>query len=168
MLGLQYTIVYRKGAENTAADALSRRPYHTGSVAAISSVQPTWITDVVAGYQSDAKTRAILARLALQAEGFDGFLLRDGIIRKHGRIWLGANLPLQTRITDALHASATGGHSGFSVTYRRIKQLFAWPLMKQSIRKQVQSCLCASRRSRSACDTPDSFNPCQCPITPGK
>jgi hypothetical protein len=71
------------------------------------------------------KTQAILARLALQAEGFDGFLLRDGIIRKNGRIWLGANLPQQTRITNALHASATDGHSGFPVTYRRIKQLFA-------------------------------------------
>jgi hypothetical protein len=95
---------------------------------------------VVPGYQSDAKTKALLPQLAIQSGGIDGFVLRDGIIRKGGRIWLGANLPLHTRITDALPASATGGHSGFPMTYRRIKQLFAWPLMKQSIRKQVQLC----------------------------
>jgi hypothetical protein len=102
--------------------------------------QHTWIAEVVTSYQSDAKTKALLPRLAIQSGGIDGFVLRDGIIRKDMRIWLGANLPLQTRITDALLASATGGHSGFPMTYRRIKQLFAWPLMKQSIRKQVQLC----------------------------
>jgi hypothetical protein len=54
---------------------------------------------------------------------------------------VGANLVLQSRITNALHASATGGHSGFPVTYRRVKQLFSWPLMKQFVRRQVQECL---------------------------
>jgi hypothetical protein len=91
MLGLQYTIVYRKGAENTAADALSRRPQQSECVSAISSVQPTWIDEIVQGYQADPKSTALLARLAVQLEGFDGFTLHDGVIHKHGRIWVGAN-----------------------------------------------------------------------------
>ena len=47
MLGLQYTIVYRKGTENTAADALSRRPHVTSMLHAISSSQSAWLTEVV-------------------------------------------------------------------------------------------------------------------------
>lgn len=54
MLGLQYTIVYRKGSENSAAHALSRKPVHTETMLAISSVKPSWISDIVAGYQTDA------------------------------------------------------------------------------------------------------------------
>lgn len=40
----------------------------------------------------------------------------------------------------ALHASALGGHSGFPVTYARIKQLFYWPHMKQIIKDYVAAC----------------------------
>lgn len=39
-----------------------------------------------------------------------------------------------------LHDSAIGGHSGFPVTYRRIKAIFAWPGMKKQVKTFVQSC----------------------------
>jgi hypothetical protein len=130
MLGLQYTIVYRKGSDNTAADALSRRPHQHAQLTAISSVRPVWIDELVEGYQKDAMAKALLERLTLKAEGVDGYILKEGVIRKKGCIWLGFNPTLQARVTLALHASASGGHSGFPVTYRRVKQLFSWPLMK--------------------------------------
>jgi hypothetical protein len=41
----------------------------------------------------------------------------------------------------ALHASALGGHSGFPVTYRRLKAIFAWPGMKKQVKEFVQSCV---------------------------
>src|SRR6185437_13277432 len=34
----------------------------------------------------------------------------------------------------------SGGHSGFLVTYRRVKQLFAWKAMKSDIKAFVASC----------------------------
>lgn len=33
-----------------------------------------------------------------------------------------------------------GGHSGFPVTYHRIRRLFAWPKMKDTIRQYVRTC----------------------------
>jgi hypothetical protein len=107
---------------------------------AISSVKSSWLNDIVAGYQTDAATCNLLSKLALHPEGVDGFVLRDGIIRKKGKIWLGFNPLLQTKVTEALHASATGGHSGFPVSLRRIHSLFLWPLMKQFVRRMVQEC----------------------------
>jgi hypothetical protein len=87
MLGLQYTIVYRKGSENTAADALSRRPQEIhGQLTAISSVVPAWLTEVITGYQNDPKAQALLAQLAVNPSGEDGYTLTDGIIRKKGKI----------------------------------------------------------------------------------
>lgn len=41
---------------------------------------------------------------------------------------------------SALHDSPIGGHSGFLVTYRKIKQLFAWPNMKKMVKTFVQQC----------------------------
>ena len=50
----------------------------------------------------------------LTAHPVAGYTLRDGIIRHKGRIWLACNPELQNRITAAMHASATGGHSWIS------------------------------------------------------
>jgi hypothetical protein len=33
-----------------------------------------------------------------------------------------------------------GGHSGFLVTYHRIKKIFAWPGLKKSVKEWVDKC----------------------------
>ncbi|WVZ81180.1 hypothetical protein U9M48_028591 [Paspalum notatum var. saurae] len=58
-----------------------------------------------------------------------------------GRVWLGTNVLAHQHVMQALHSSGIGGHSRFHVTYNRIKGLFAWPHMKQSIKQFVQSCV---------------------------
>ena len=51
LVGLQYKIVYRKGSDNGAADALSRCP--SAQLAAISVCQPQWLDEVLASYAQD-------------------------------------------------------------------------------------------------------------------
>jgi hypothetical protein len=41
-MGLQFKIVYKKGKENVAADALSRLS-HLNSLQAVSMVKPDWL-----------------------------------------------------------------------------------------------------------------------------
>lgn len=47
LLGLQYKIIYKKGTDNRAADALSRLE---GVLSAISVALPTWLDEVTKGY----------------------------------------------------------------------------------------------------------------------
>jgi hypothetical protein len=54
LMGLQYKLVYRKGKDNTAADALSRNPaanelYH------IPVAKPRWLEIIAEGYLKDPK-----------------------------------------------------------------------------------------------------------------
>ena len=53
---------------------------------------------------------------------------------------MGNNTIAQQHIMQALHAGAVGGHSGVQATYQRIKALFAWPKLKQTITQFVQGC----------------------------
>lgn len=48
---------------------------------------------------------------------------------------------------NALHGSAVGGHSGIPVTYRRVKQLFAWPGLKTSVQEFVSCQICQQAKS---------------------
>jgi hypothetical protein len=49
LLGLQYRIMYRKGADNGAADALSRAPIPLCAAMLVS--QPHWISEVLQSYK---------------------------------------------------------------------------------------------------------------------
>ncbi|XP_066380414.1 uncharacterized protein [Miscanthus floridulus] len=64
LVGLQYRIVYRKGTDNRAADALSRHPAPPAICAAVSTMIPSWIASVTATYDSDPSTQDIIANTA--------------------------------------------------------------------------------------------------------
>lgn len=139
LMGLQFKIVYRQGAENLAADALSRIG-HLMSIQARSEVQPAWMQEVVNSYVTDPDAQERLAQLAISSPDEHGYELTQGLIRFRGRIWLGANSALQTKLIAALHSSAVGGHSGVQATYQRIKRLFAWHGLKAAVTDFVSQC----------------------------
>lgn len=60
LMGLDYKIIYKKGSENGAADALSRRPISNSSVYALSTVQPAWLQEIVASYTTDPSSMVLL------------------------------------------------------------------------------------------------------------
>ena len=82
----------------------------------------------------------LLSKLVVDPSAVPHFSLQEGIIRYKKRIWLGSNKDLQAQILSALHDTPSGGHSGFPVTYRRIKQLFAWKAMKFDVKAFVAGC----------------------------
>lgn len=55
------------------------------------------------------------------------------IITLHGKIWVGANAGLQTKIIWSLHSTPLGGHCGAHNTYQRLKQRFTWKGLKQDV-----------------------------------
>lgn len=139
LMGMQFKIIYRQGAKNLAADALSRIG-HLMSIQARSEVQPAWMNEVINSYITDPDAQARLTQLAISSPDEHGYELTQGLIRFHGRIWLGANSALQTKIISVLHSSAVGGHSDAQATYQRIKRLFAWHGLKAAVIEFVHQC----------------------------
>jgi hypothetical protein len=65
LLGLQYKLVYKKGADSSTADALSRRQHSNHSLCALSAPTPLWFTDIAASYKNDQTTKDCIAKLAV-------------------------------------------------------------------------------------------------------
>ena len=129
LMGLQFRVVYKKGKDNLAADALSRVG-HLLAIQAVSQVQPRWLQEVVNSYVTDSQAQELLTQLAVHSPNEQGYSLEQGVIRCRKKIWVGSNSALQTKIIAALHSSAVGGHSGQQATYQRVKKLFYWKGMK--------------------------------------
>jgi hypothetical protein len=146
--GLQYRIVYKKGADNKVADALSRNLSHYAGVAlpattcnAMPSVQPKWVDEIVTSYDSDSFAKEMIASLFLDPNASPGYSWTNGVLRYKSRIWVGSDKELHNRLINARHSSAVEGNLGILVTYRRMKQLFTWRGMKGAMQQFVQSCL---------------------------
>jgi hypothetical protein len=107
---------------------------------AISACTPQWLSVVQESYSKDARAQQLLIELAVTPTAVPSFTLVNGIIRFKQRVWIGDDTTLHHQILEALHTSAIGGHSGFLVTYRKLKQLFAWKWMKTRAKTFVQSC----------------------------
>lgn len=82
LLGLRYKIIYKKGTENGAADALSRCPSadKVFELTAISSVIPNWIQEVVDGYMSDPEASSKVQTLCISPAAVPDFTLKDGVL----------------------------------------------------------------------------------------
>ena len=59
LLGLNYKIVYKKGVDNTVADALSRHDLEESALA-ISAATPQWLSDVVNSYSGNLEAEKLL------------------------------------------------------------------------------------------------------------
>lgn len=98
LLGLHYTIEYRKEATNLAADALSRRQEAHNQLQVVSVCVPKWLEAVKQGYNEDQQCTGLLAAAAMQAPIESPFAVQDGLIRYKGRIWIGKNKPVQDQL----------------------------------------------------------------------
>lgn len=148
LMGLKFKIVYRQGKENTVADSLSRVG-HLMALRAVATVQPAWVQEVINSYATDARAQTLLASLAIHSPDSDGFSLHQNIIRHNGKVWIGENAALQTRLINAMHSSAIGGHSGTNATYHRLKNLFSWKGMKQDVEAFVKQCAICQQAKHS-------------------
>jgi hypothetical protein len=106
--------------------------------------QKLWIRwrriKVLNTYITDAHATTLFQELTVKSPNDKGYSLEQGIIKYKGRIFIGNNLALQTKLIAALHDSAIGGHSGMQASYQRIKQLYYWPGMKLAVENYVKQC----------------------------
>ena len=165
LVGLQFKFQYRKGAENGAADALSRVG-HLMSCNALSMAQSNWVQEVINSYETDAEAQALLQQLAIHSPDEKGFELHNGLIRNKGRIWIGANSAIRTKLISALHDSALGGHSGTTASYQRIKKLFAWTGLKAAVEDYVRQCQVCQQAKHEHLKTPGKLQPLPIPEAP--
>jgi hypothetical protein len=149
LAGLQFKFAYKKGCDNKVADALSRIGCKSQLIA-ISAIIPVWVQEVVNTYHNDPVATALLQELAISSPNDQGYSL-TGVIRYKGKIWVGNNSAVQTKLIASFHSSALGGHSSIQVTFQRLKKIFHWACMKQAVESYVKQCSICQQAKHELC-----------------
>ncbi|XP_039064690.1 uncharacterized protein LOC120209873 [Hibiscus syriacus] len=114
LLGLDYTIQYRKGKHNKVADALSRQQEDFGEFfqIGIAVITPTWMHDIEQSYRDDIMAQENIPILVIQPRSIEDWKLVKGVLYFKNKAYVGSKGDLREKIILALHASSIGGHSG--------------------------------------------------------
>jgi hypothetical protein len=102
---------------------------------------PDWLQEIVAGYQQYKLTQHMGAQLQQPNCKLKHLVHDEELLRYKHCIWVGGNQTMQHKILQTLHAGAIGGHSGIQATLQHVRQLFAWPRMRQTVQSFVEACI---------------------------
>jgi hypothetical protein len=129
----------------------------------MSVVKPKWLEQVIQSYEIDEMTKSIIAKLVVDPGVVPNFTYSGGLLRYMTRIWVGADSRFQYQLISTMHSSAIGEHSGVPVTYRRMKQIFAWKEMKSTIQDFVQPCVICQQAKHDRANRPGLLQPMPIP-----
>lgn len=115
-------------------------------------------------YRTDAKATELLQALTICSLDTHGHGLDRGMIKYKGRLWIGNNAALQTKLISELHTAAVGGHSGIRPTYLRLKNLFFWPGMKLQVEEFVKQCSVCQQAKHEHAHPSGTLQPLPIPV----
>ncbi|XP_070024820.1 uncharacterized protein LOC142181678 [Nicotiana tabacum] len=138
LLGLDYEVQYKKGAENRVVDAFSRQQEDSechigqsqGTLQAISVSVPSWMQEITHSYKGDSKATEVISQTTVTLQGPNIWHYTSSILRRKGKIYIGTNGDLKTQLISTFYDSPIGGRSGQLGTLKRLSQVFYWPRIK--------------------------------------
>ncbi|GAB4836211.1 hypothetical protein Ancab_039524 [Ancistrocladus abbreviatus] len=165
LMGYDFDIVYKKGKENTAADALSRVANTTVMAMIVSAPETDLLAEVMSSWEGDARIMAIIDSLKKGENKHAKYTWQQGILRRNGKIVVGNSPELREKIIHSLHASAHGGHSGGTATTKRIASLFYWKGMRRAVRVFIRGCDTCQQYKYEAIAPPGLLQPLPIPAS---
>lgn len=140
LFGFDFTVVFRPGKQNAAADALSRRD--TGlSVYAISSPQFGLFDQMRAEVEKTPELSSLRNQI-VSGQAEDGWSFVDGLLIYKGRIFLSASSALWHQLIADAHNT---GHEGIQKTLHRLRATFHSPALSKLVREFVVGCAVCQR-----------------------
>ncbi|KAF8397183.1 hypothetical protein HHK36_016090 [Tetracentron sinense] len=162
LMGYTYEIMYKTGAENRVADALSR--YTTeASLAAISTPIHHWVDCIMEECRNNPYLLDLQSKIKANPTAFPHYRIDNLQLFYKGRLVLDPNSSHKIVILQRYHDSAEGGHAGYLKTIKRARQNFWWKGLKKDVKRYVASCDICQRSKSESIASPGLLQPLPIP-----
>ncbi|KAJ9542239.1 LOW QUALITY PROTEIN: hypothetical protein OSB04_028745, partial [Centaurea solstitialis] len=125
LMGYDFTVVYKPGRVNQAADALSRK---------------LWVNRHWNDLKKEIDDDVFLKQIKADLSSGRGFEVRQGMLFYNDRLVIPKNSTFIPSLFYEFHSSRIGGHTGEDRTYQRLAAEVFWMGMKKDIIDMVKKC----------------------------
>ncbi|XP_054791826.1 isoleucine--tRNA ligase, cytoplasmic-like [Prosopis cineraria] len=136
--GLDYEIVYHKGCDNAAADALSRRS--KGDCLTISMPISPLYERVCDSWLLDDHLQQLIRSLETNPFSYPRYTWEHQLLKRKGKLVVGADRGLRESLLQFFQVDGIGGYLGMTPTYKRLASFFYWKGMEKDVRNFVHQC----------------------------
>jgi hypothetical protein len=149
-----YTLRHKSGADNKAADALSRRMILLSKM----NAEVIGFDKIKTEYESCPDFHEVYNLLSNgETREIDGFIVQDGYLFKSRRLCI-PSTSLREFLIWELHAGGLAGHFGHAKTIEATEHRFFWPSLKRDVMRLVSRChacqLAKQRKQNTGLYTP--------------
>ena len=142
LMGYDYQIIHRSGAQNQAADALSRIPdLASSSYLTLSVPCPTFLEELRRQLESSSTYVEHRDAITHSPSTHSDYIVINNLILHKRRIWLPQGFSMIPTLLTEYHSTPTGGHMGIAKTLARLSENFSWPGIRQDVTDFVTNCL---------------------------
>ncbi|GJX58361.1 retrotransposon-related protein [Tanacetum coccineum] len=147
LLGYDYEIVFKKGVDNAAADALSRVNQGAELLqTVVSSVSSDVMNQIKVSWQNDDTMQQLIKSLKDNSYKGNKLSLEGDLLKRKGKIMVGNEVELRKQLIAYFHESVVGGHSGVLVTTKKLSVVFYWKGLKRMVRQFVKNVITCQRQ----------------------
>lgn len=134
-LGYDFTIEYKAGKENVAADSLSRM-----MMLCWSGPQASILEELKTENMKDNQMQELITKCIQNPAAYPHYTVKEGLLLWKNRLVIPSNDPLVQVILKEFHSTPIGGHAGVTRTLARIRAQFYWTAMKNTIKQFIKEC----------------------------
>nr|GEX54647.1 hypothetical protein [Tanacetum cinerariifolium] len=119
LMGFDYEIVYKKGAENVVADALSRVQGQTECLQLeVTTLSSELYDKVKRGWSEDSQLKAKIEKLQFNSGSSKHCSWSNRQLLRNGKLVISSDEALRKELMKHFHNGPTGGHSGYKQQLR--------------------------------------------------
>jgi len=143
-MGYDYEVQYKQGRDNLVADGLSRVFSLQLLTLTLSSISSDLMEAIKTTWTQDPFLQQVIQALEAGQQQ-SHYLWQQGILYRKGKIVVGAVPTVRKQLLQLFHDSPTGGHSGVTVTRKRMASVLYWKGLSKDVRNHIRACVVCQR-----------------------